>query len=99
MTLDLEPKIALLEEHRRIVAAQHRVAEPRLEAVPARRESARHVTDVLVVHAQHRAKAVRLHALARPLQPVLPQPIPIDALLPVESCDSEIRSHVRSSVV
>ena len=94
MALDLEAEVALLEEHRRIVAAEHRVAQAGLQAVPARRQRAGDVADVLVVHAEHRAEAVRLHALARALQAVLAQPVPVDALLPVESRDSEIRSHV-----
>ena len=94
VALDLEPEVALLEEHRRVVAAEHRVSEPGLQAVPARRQRAGQVADVLVVHAQHRAEAVRLHALASALQPVLPHAIPVDALLPVESRDSEVGSHV-----
>ena len=93
MALDLEAEVALLEQHRRIVAAQHRVAQARLEAVPARRQRAGDVADVLVVHAQHRAEPVRLHALARALQAVLPQPVPVDALLPVQPGNAEIRSH------
>ena len=93
MALDLEPEVALLEQHRRIVAAEHGVAQPGLEAVPARRQRAGQIPHVLVVHADHGAEAVRLHALARALQPVLPHAIPVDALLPVESRDSEVCSH------
>ena len=76
VALDLEAEIALLEQHRRIVAAEHRVAQPGLEAVPARRQRARQVAHVLVVHAEHRAQPVRLHALARALQAVLPHADP-----------------------
>src|SRR6202030_3218500 len=84
VTLDLETDVALLEQHRRAVAAQERIAQPGLEAVPAGRQGAGHVTDVLVVHQQHGAEAVRLHALARALQAILAQAIPGDALLPIE---------------
>ncbi len=97
MTFDLEADVALLEEHGLVVAAQHGVAQSGLEAVPARREGARDVADVLVVHQQHRAQAMRLHLLARPLQAVVAHALPVDALLPVQSCYSEIR-HVFSPV-
>ena len=96
MALDLESEVALLEEHRRIVATDDGVAQAGLEAVPARCQCAGDVADVLVVHAEHRAEAVRLHALARALRSILPHPVPVDTLLPVESRDSEISSHVCS---
>ncbi len=91
MALDLQADVALLEQHRRVVAAQQRVAQSGLQLVPARREGARHVADVFVVHEQHRAQPVRLHPRARALQPVLAQPFPVDPLLPVQSRYSEIR--------
>ena len=50
--LDLEAEVALLEQDRRAVAAQHGVAQARLEPVPARRQRAGEVAHVLVVHAQ-----------------------------------------------
>src|SRR5207244_7014957 len=56
--LDLEADVALLEEHRRPVTAEERVAEPGLQTVPARRESARHVPHVLVVHQEEGAEVV-----------------------------------------
>src|SRR6185503_13192112 len=74
------------------------VAQAGFQAVPARRQRPGEVADVLVVHAQHRSEPVRLHALPRPLGAVLPHAIPIDSLLPVETRDSEVRSHVRSRV-
>src|SRR5947209_4533084 len=91
---DLETEVALLEQHRRAIAAQERIAQSRLEPVPARRERAGEIAHVLVVHAQHGAEAVLLHVLARPLGPVLLQPVPVDALLPIQSSDAEIcRAH------
>ena len=41
VALDLEADVALLEQHRRPVAAQERVPEPGLEPVPPRRQRAR----------------------------------------------------------
>src|SRR5262249_38311385 len=93
MALDLKSEVALLEKDRPIVTAQHRVSQTRLEAVPSRRERASEVADVLVVHAEHRAEAVRLHALPRALEAVFPHAIPIDPLLPIKTCNSEIRTH------
>src|SRR5262249_748489 len=87
---ELEAEVTLLEQHRRTVAAQKRVAQAGLEPVPARRERAGEIAHVLVVHAKHGAKAVLLHVLARALGPVLLQPVPIDALLPIQSGDAEI---------
>ena len=68
MALDLEAEVALLEQDRRAVAAQHGVAQARLEPVPARRQRAGDVADVLVIHAQHGAEAVLLHHLAGALR-------------------------------
>src|SRR5262249_13324202 len=93
MALDLEAEVALLEQYWRAVAAQHGVAQPWLEPVPARRQRAGEITHVLVVHAQHGAETVLLHHLPRPFGAVLAQPIPVDALLPVEAGNAEIRSH------
>src|SRR5207244_8514403 len=89
--LDLEAEVALLEEHRRPVTAEERVAEPGLQTVPARRESARHVPHVLVVHQEEGAEVVGLHPLARPLEPILPEAVPVDALLPVHAHGAEVR--------
>src|SRR6516162_4798040 len=93
MFLDVEAEIALLEQHRRAVAAQQRVTQAGLEPVPARRQRARDIAAVLVVHAQQAAEAVLLHHRAGPLDAVIAQPLPIDALLPVHAGDAEIRSH------
>ena len=94
VALDLEAEIALLEQDRRAVAAQHGVAQTRLEPVPARRQRAGEVAHVLVVHAQHGAEPVLLHHLAGPLGAVCAQPVPVDPLLPIQPGDAEIRSHV-----
>src|SRR5207247_329649 len=94
VALDLEPEVALFEKHRRIVTAKHRVSQAGLQAVPARRQRARQISHVLVVHAEHRAEAVRLHALARALEAVRAHAIPVDALLPVQTRNSEIRTHL-----
>jgi len=85
MAFDLHADVALLEQHRRVVAAEHGVAQPGLQAIPAGSERAGDIPDVLVVHEQHRAEASRLHSGARAFQAVLAQPVPIDALLPVQS--------------
>jgi hypothetical protein len=94
VALDLVAEVALLEEHWRIVTADDRIAEAGLQPVPAGRQRAGDVADVLVVHTEHRTEAGGLHALTRALRSILPQPVPVDALLPVESRDSEISSHV-----
>ena len=92
MTLDLETEITLLEQHRLAIAAQQRIAQPRLEPVPAGRERAGDIAAILVVHAQHGAEPVRLHALARTLEPVFSHAVPVDPLLPIQSTDAEIRA-------
>jgi hypothetical protein len=93
MPLDLEAEVALLEQDRRAVTAQHRVAQARLEPVPAGRQRAGEVANVLVVHAEHGAEAVLLHHFPRPLGAVRAHAVPIDALLPIETGNAEIRSH------
>ena len=99
---DLRADVALLEEHRRAVVAEEGVAQAWLEPVPARREGAGHVAAVLVVHEEQRAEAVRLHALPCTLQPVLAQPRPVDALLPVdtdhpEACHARLPRRTRQT--
>ncbi len=93
MALDLEAEITLLEQNGRAIAAQHGVAQPRLEPVPAGRERAGEVADVLVIHAKQRAEAVLFHHRAGPLGAVFAQPVPVDPLLPIHAGDAEIRSH------
>ena len=90
MLLDVQADVALLEQHRRVVAAEQAIAQPGLQAVPAGGKGAGHVAHVLVVHQEHRAQPVRLHALARALEPVFAQPIPIDALLPIQSHHADV---------
>src|SRR3990172_8319410 len=97
MALDLEADVPLLEQDRRSVAAEERVPEAGLQPVPARRERAGHVPDVLVVHEEERAQVVGLHPLPSPLQPVRAEPIPVDALLPVDA-DGPEACHVRPLV-
>ena len=91
MARDVRAEVALLEQHRRVVTAQQRVAQSRLQPVPAGGKRARHVADVLVVHEKHRAQPMGLHALPRPVQTVIAQPIPVDPLLPVQAHHAEIR--------
>ena len=91
MALDLEAEVALLEQNWPAVAAQHGVAQAGLEPVPARRQRAGDVAHVLVVHAEHGAEAVLLHHRARALDAVFAQPLPVDALLPIETDGAEIR--------
>jgi hypothetical protein len=62
-------------------------------SVPAGGQRAGDVAAVLVVHAQKRAEPVLLHHLARALDAILAQPVPVDPLLPIEPGDAEIRSH------
>src|SRR5262249_54173866 len=95
MALDLKAEVALLEQYGRAVAAQDRVAQAGLEPVPTRRQRAGEVAHVLVVHAKDRAEAVLLHHLARALGSVFAQAVPVDALLPIQAGDAEIRSHER----
>src|SRR5262249_26741604 len=61
-----------------------------LEPVPAGRQRAGEVAHVLVVHAEHGAEPVLLHHLARALGAVAAHPLPVDALLPIQSGDAEI---------
>src|SRR5262249_21270847 len=93
MPLDLEAEVALLEQNRRAITAQHRVTQARLETIPAGRERAGEIAHVLVVHAEHGAEPVLLHHFPRPFGAVLAHAVPIDPLLPVEAGDAEIRSH------
>src|SRR6185295_12277534 len=66
-----------------------------LEPVPARRQRAGEIAHVLVVHAKERAELVLLHHLAGTFGAVAAQPVPIDALLPIEARDAEIcRAHM-----
>ncbi len=90
MLRDVHSDVALLEQHRSIVAAQQRVAQARLQAIPTGSQRAGDVANVLVVHQQHRAQTVRLHPLARAFQPVFTQPVPINALLPVQSHRTDV---------
>src|SRR5262249_1870424 len=80
----------LLEQHGRAVATEQGVTQSGLEPVPPGRERARHVPDVLVVHQQERTQVVGLHALARALQPILAQAVPVHALLPVHPHGAEV---------
>jgi hypothetical protein len=91
VALDLETDVALLEQDRPPVAAQHGVAQAGLQPVPAGRQRAGDVAAVLVVHAEHRAEAVLLHHRACALDAIFAQTIPIDLLLPIHSGDAEIR--------
>src|SRR5215475_2448014 len=93
MPLDLEAKIALLEQDRTTVAAQHGVAQTWLETIPAGRQRARDVADVLVVHAEQGTEAVLLHHRARAFDAIFAQPVPVDPLLPIHTRNAEIRSH------
>ncbi len=99
VAFDLEAEVALLEQHRRAVTTKERIAQSRLEPIPARRKRAGEVAHVLVVHTQHSAEAVLLHALACTFGPVLLQAVPVDPLLPIQSGDAEIcRAHGLSRV-
>src|SRR6185503_15649483 len=93
VSLDLESDIALLEQNRPPVAAQHRVTQAGLEAIPTGRQCAGDVAYVLVVHAQHGAEAVFLHHRACALDAVLAHAVPIDPLLPIQSGNAEISYH------
>src|SRR5262249_32287351 len=86
-----------LEQDRRAVAAQHGVAQAGLQSVPPGRQRAGDVAAVLIVHAKKRAKTVLLHHLARPLDAVVAQALPVDFLLPIGAGDTEIRDHRSSS--
>jgi hypothetical protein len=91
--LDLETEIALLEQNRAPVAAQHRVAQTRLQPVPSRGERAGDVADIFVVHAKHGAKAVLFHHRACALNAIFAQPVPIHPLLPIQAGNAEICTH------
>src|SRR5262249_6647517 len=91
--LDLKTDIALLKQYRPPIAAQHSVAQSRLEPVPAGRQRASNVAAIFVVHAKQSAEPMLFHHLARPLDAIFAEPVPIDPLLPVHAGDAEIRSH------
>ena len=93
MLFDVQTDVALFEQNRRVVATQQAIAQARLQLVPARGQGAGDVTDVFVIHQQHRTQAVRLHALAGTLEPVRAQPTPVDALLPVQPYHAYIGHH------
>src|SRR6185312_6167130 len=88
-----EAEIALLEQNWPSIAAQHGVAQAGLEPVPAGRQRAGDVAHVLVVHAEHGAETVLLHHLTRALDAVFAHAVPIDALLPIQTRNAEIRTH------
>src|SRR5260370_25980497 len=92
MTFDLEAKIALLEQNGRAVAAQHRIAQPRLEPVPAGRQRPGEIADIFVIHTQERAETMLFHHRASPLGTVFSQSVPVDPLLPIHSGNAESRS-------
>ena len=94
MPFDLKAEIALFEQDRRAVAAQHRIAQAGLEPVPAGGQRAGEIADIFVIHAQERAETVLFHHRASPLGAVFSQPVPVDPLLPIHSGDAEIRSHL-----
>ena len=91
--LDLETDIALLEQYRAPVTAQHCVPEPRLEPVPTGRQRTGDVAAILVIHAKQSAEPMLFHHLARALDAIFAQPVPVDPLLPVHAGNTEIRSH------
>jgi hypothetical protein len=88
----MDADVALLVDDRLPALAQDDVTQAGLEPVPARRQRAGDVTHVLVVHAEHGAEPVLLHHRARALDAVFAQAVPIDALLPIQAGDAEIRS-------
>ena len=93
VALDLEAKVALLEQDRAAVAAQHGVPQSGLQPVPPGGQRAGDVADVLVVHAEHGAEPMLLHHRSGSVDAVFPQAVPVDALLPVHAGDAEIGSH------
>src|SRR5262249_2842989 len=63
--LDLEADVALLEQNRTAVAAQHGVSQSWFQPIPAWSERAGDVAHILVVHAEQGAEAMLLHHRAR----------------------------------
>src|SRR5436309_5529732 len=57
----------------------------------SRRDGTGYIADVFIVHREQRAQAIALHRLPGAIQAVLPQPLPVDALLPVGAHQTETR--------
>ena len=93
MPLDLKTDVALLEQYRAAIAAQHGVTQSRLEAIPTGRQRTGDIAAIFVVHAKEGAEPMFFHHLARPFDAIFAEPVPIDPLLPVHAGDAEIRSH------
>ena len=91
VSLNLRTNIALFKQNGRTVTTKHGIAQTRFEPVPTRCQRAGDIAYVFVVHEQHRAQTMGFHALPRALGSIGPQPVPIDALLPIDTGNSEIR--------
>src|SRR5215831_13829856 len=91
VTVDLYADVALLKEHGLRAFTQERIAQPRLEPAPAGRHRAGDIANVFIVHHEQRPQPVALHRFSGTVQPVLAQPFPVDALLPIGADQAEIR--------
>ena len=83
VALDLEADVALLEQDRTAVAAQHGVSQSWLQPIPARGQRAGDVAQILVVHAEHGPESMLLHHRPGSVDAVFAQAVPVNALLPV----------------
>ena len=90
---DVVPDIALLIQNRLFALGKYGIPKTRLQLVPPRRHCRGDVADVLVVHQQHRTKAVAFHCLACTLQAPLTDLLPVDAFTPVGREYSECFFH------
>ena len=61
MPLDLKAEVALLEQHRGAVAAEKRIAQARLEPVPARGERAGYIEQSIRARAFDDPAGLRIH--------------------------------------
>src|SRR5439155_8410571 len=72
--------------------AQERIAQTWLEPAPAGCHRAGDVADILIIHCEQSTQAIALHRFACAVEAIFPQPIPVDALLPVGADETETRS-------
>src|SRR5207244_4272672 len=91
MAIDLYADVALLEKDGFGPLTKESVAKSGLQPAPAGSDGAADVADVFIVHRQQRAQAIALHRFPGAIQAVLPQPVRVDALLPVGAHQTETR--------
>src|SRR5438094_6552567 len=91
VVIDLYADVALLEKDGFGSLTKESVAKSGLQPAPAGSDGAADVADVFIVHREQRAQAIALHRLPGAIQPIVPESLPVDALLPVGAHQTETR--------